>query len=369
MIVPRLIFQPQELDTDQGRSQLLANIKRASIFGAACLCSQQSLCDDRLDRFNRIVKQSGGWVDLQLQLPGLSDSVALELLNIGAARIVVERSEDGQRDRFESIPDERRLVSRTVTDCATVSAADGDQVFIDAPTVDEIISLHRQGVDVCLDVCWLDQNVETVVDFYCGILVSDRPDGLWPTIICDSIGTALGLAYSNRESLLHALTHREGAYWSRSRGGLWVKGATSGATQTLHGIRFDCDADCLRFDVTQGPPGFCHRNTHTCFGEERSIATVIQRLKDRIESPDAKSFTRKLANDTEMLRKKLLEEAGELADANGLDDRYEVAWEAADVMYFALVAMLNNGVGLDEVYAELKRRMNRIVRRKNKLES
>jgi phosphoribosyl-ATP pyrophosphohydrolase/phosphoribosyl-AMP cyclohydrolase/histidinol dehydrogenase len=144
---------------------------------------------------------------------------------------------------------------------------------------------------------------------------------------------------------------------------LWVKGLTSGATQQLLGIRFDCDRDCLRFTVTQDAPGFCHRNTHTCFGEERSIATVMQRLKQRIDSPDAKSFTKKLANDADLLRKKLLEEAGELAEAAQLDDRYEVAWEAADVLYFSLVAMLNNGVGLEEVYAELSRRMNRIVRR------
>ena len=95
----------------------------------------------------------------------------------------------------------------------------------------------------------------------------------------------------------------------------------------------------------------------------------MQRLKELIDSPDAKSFISKLANDAVMLQKKLLEEAGELSEANQGDDRYEVAWEAADVMYFSLVAMLNNGVGLDEVYAELARRMNRIVRRKNKLES
>ena len=115
--------------------------------------------------------------------------------------------------------------------------------------------------------------------------------------------------------------------------------------------------------MTQDAPGFCHRNTHTCFGAERSIATVIQRLTERIHSPDAKSFTKKLAGDAELLQKKLLEEAQELAEAAQLDDRYEVAWEAADVMYFSLVAMLNNGVGLEEVYAELARRMNRIVRR------
>ncbi len=362
MIVPKLILKASALETIDSRAQLLSEIRHASLFGSACLVSEDTLTEEQLSQLGRVVKQSSGFVNLQLQLAGVDDAAALELLNIGAAKIVTTAS---GRAAFELIPDDRILILRTSID----GAGQGDQVFVQSPTADQLVDLEKQRIDACVDSTWLDQNSETVVDYFCGILQSDRPDGLWPTIICDSLGIALGLAYSNRESLLHAIAQRQGAYWSRSRGGLWVKGLTSGATQALHSIRFDCDADCLRFTVTQDPPGFCHRNTHTCFGEERSIATVVQRLKERIESPDAKSFTRKLAGDAEMLQKKLLEEAGELADANQGDDRYEVAWETADVMYFSLVAMLNNGVGLDEVYAELARRMNRIVRRKNKLES
>ena len=362
MIVPKLLLDSSLLSTASGREKLLSEIRHASLFGSACLVSAEALTAEQLSQLGRVVKQSSGFVNLQLQLPEIDDAAALQLLNVGAAKMVTAAKE---RDRFESIPDQRILIFHDSVD----GAGQGDQVFIDEPHCDQLIDLQKQGIDVCVDSAWIDQNSETIVDYYCGVLQSDRPDGLWPTIICDSLGIALGLAYSNRESLLHAIAHRQGAYWSRSRGGLWVKGLTSGATQALHAIRFDCDADCLRFTVTQDPPGFCHRNTHTCFGEERSIATVVQRLKERIDSPDAKSFTRKLAADAEMLQKKLLEEAGELAEANQGDDRYEVAWEAADVMYFSLVAMLNNGVGLEEVYAELARRMNRIVRRKNKLET
>ncbi len=362
MIVPQLTLDVSSLATAPAREQLLSTIRCASLFGSACLVCDESLSEGALGQLGRVVKQSSGFVNLQLQLASLDDASALELLNIGAAKIVTTA---GERDEFESIPDDRILILRTSVD----GAGQGDQVVLQSPTAEQLVDLEKQKIAACVDSGWLDQNSETVVDYYCGVLQSDRPDGLWPTIICDSLGIALGLAYSNRESLLHAIAHRQGAYWSRSRGGLWVKGLTSGATQALHAIRFDCDADCLRFTVTQDPPGFCHRNTHTCFGEERSIATIVQRLKDRIDSPDAKSFTRKLASDAQMLQKKLLEEAGELAEANEGDDRYEVAWEAADVMYFSLVAMLNNGVGLEEVYAELARRMNRIVRRKNKLES
>ena len=89
----------------------------------------------------------------------------------------------------------------------------------------------------------------------------------------------------------------------------------------------------------------------------------MSRLAERIESSNEKSFTHRLATDSSLLEKKLLEEAKELSDASQEDDRYEVAWETADVFYFSLVAMLKSGVGLDEVYAELARRINRVVRR------
>ena len=236
------------------------------------------------------------------------------------------------------------------------------------PSVTQVATLEQARVETLIDADWLEANPDFLGQFFAAVLKSDRPDGLWPTIITDPLGIALGLAYSNAESLSHALKTRQGTYWSRSRDGLWIKGATSGATQQLLGVRLDCDRDCLRFTVTQDAPGFCHRNTHTCFGEERSIATVVQRLAERIADTDPKSFTRKLANDAEMLRTKLLEEAEELSEASQTDDVHEIAWEAADVLYFSLVAMLKNGVGLEKVHQELARRMNRVVRRKNKLE-
>ncbi len=172
------------------------------------------------------------------------------------------------------------------------------------------------------------------------------------------------MAYSSRESLLDAIVHRRGTYWSRSRDSLWIKGASSGALQRLTGIRMDCDRDCLRFQVIQDPPGFCHRETYSCFGKQRTIQSVIQRLCERIESADEQSFTKTLVNDPEMLRTKLLEEAQELSAAQTVDD---ITWEAADVLYFSLVKMLGQGVKLEQVYEELARRMNRVVRRKNKL--
>jgi phosphoribosyl-ATP pyrophosphohydrolase len=226
--------------------------------------------------------------------------------------------------------------------------------------------LNLLGVDVLVDVALLHSQPELIADFFRRTLITDRPDGLWSTLVVDEMGLALGLAYSNYESLLDALTHRRGTYWSRSRGGLWIKGLTSGNTQRLIGVRVDCDRDCLRFQVTQDGSGFCHLSTYSCFGYERSIATVIDRLRGRCQSSDAGSFTRKLVNDPAMLQAKLLEEASELSAAVSKE---EVAFEAADVMYFTLVKMLGAGVELSDVHRELARRMTRVIRRKNKLES
>src|SRR6184192_4817608 len=67
--------------------------------------------------------------------------------------------------------------------------------------------------------------------------------GVWPTVVCDEWGHALGLVWSTAESLARAVEQRRGVYWSRSRQALWVKGETSGNTQQLLRVDLDCDRD------------------------------------------------------------------------------------------------------------------------------
>ena len=80
---------------------------------------------------------------------------------------------------------------------------------------------------------------------------SDREDGLFTTVVCDERGMALGLVYSSAASVEEAIRCRRGVYYSRSRGGLWRKGDTSGAHQTLVLATLDCDSDALLFRVVQ----------------------------------------------------------------------------------------------------------------------
>lgn len=328
MIVPKVTVSDAATDALQ-QEMLVVQLKHWGLLGSVLLEVNFESAPTIESMLKSVVKKTSGFCDVMIRFDDASDSLAIELLNIGAAMLVVESA--SQIEQWPSVPPDRVVLQADVEHLTSVDDLDGDS--------------------------------NVIADFLIQRLRSDRPDGLWPTVICDPLGVALGLAYSNEDSLRHAIATRHGTYWSRSRDALWIKGATSGATQQLLGIRLDCDADCLRFTVKQGPPGFCHKNTYTCFGEERSIATVLHRLAERIASPDEKSFTRRLATDAGLLEKKLLEEAKELSVASQEDDRYEVAWETADVFYFSLVAMLKNGVGLDEVYAELARRMNRVVRR------
>ena len=180
--------------------------------------------------------------------------------------------------------------------------------------------------------------------------------GLWPTVVVDECGVALGLAYSSLESLRVAIEERRGVYWSRKRA-LWRKGETSGATQELLRVDLDCDRDTLRFTVRQAGPGFCHRGTRTCWGEERGLT----RLRRRLAGPATEgSYTARLLRDPALLHAKLVEEAAELAEARGIS---AVVAEAADLFYFATVAMVRAGVPLSDVSAELDRRMLRLTRR------
>ena len=81
-------------------------------------------------------------------------------------------------------------------------------------------------------------------------LKSDRPDGLFPTIVSNERGISLGLVYSNAESIRESLKTGRGVYHSRQRG-LWYKGETSGDVQELLRIDVDCDGDTLLYTVKQ----------------------------------------------------------------------------------------------------------------------
>ncbi len=214
------------------------------------------------------------------------------------------------------------------------------------------------------------------------------PDGLITAVIQDQDnGEVLMVAYMNEEAL--RLTHQTGEthFYSRSRQKLWKKGETSGHTQKVSEICYDCDGDALVVKVEQKVAA-CHTGHRSCFyrvlgpegpnrgqGGEKTAAVfdekavyqgretreVLDRLYatmlERKRNPAPDSWTAKLlSGGPEKMGKKLAEEVVELAFAVREGERDQVVKEAADVLYHSWVLMVAAEVKPEEVYAELASR-------------
>ena len=178
--------------------------------------------------------------------------------------------------------------------------------------------------------------------------------GLAPCVIQDwASGEVLTLAYINAEALARTRETGELHLWSRSRDELWHKGATSGNTQKVRAIRYDCDGDALLALVEPAGPA-CHTGERTCFyrgelepqaphevlpGLERTIAA---RAADRPEG----SYTAELLADPGRIGGKVQEEAEEVARAAREESDERVAEEAADVLYHLTVLLRTRGLEL-----------------------
>jgi len=101
------------------------------------------------------------------------------------------------------------------------------------------------------------------VELKANIKWDDR--GLVPAIVQDAhTGQVLMLAYMNQTALKQCISTGEAHFWSRSRSELWHKGATSGNTQRIVEIRYDCDGDALLLCVEPRGPA-CHTGQQSCF--------------------------------------------------------------------------------------------------------
>ncbi|KAG0359010.1 histidinol dehydrogenase-domain-containing protein [Gamsiella multidivaricata] len=226
-----------------------------------------------------------------------------------------------------------------------------------------ISELGRIGVDTLLESESLSTDHQdgklNIGEAFMATVASDRPDGLFPTVVVDEQGVSLGLVYSSLESVVESFRTRQGVYFSRSRG-LWHKGASSGSTQDLIKVHVDCDSDALQFTVHQHGTGFCHNNIRGCFGPSSGIAHLNQTLQSRKTSAPAGSYTQRLFKDSNLVQSKIMEEAEELCEAKTPED---IAWETADLIYFALVKCVANGVTLRDVEQQLENRSRKITRR------
>jgi phosphoribosyl-ATP pyrophosphohydrolase len=230
-------------------------------------------------------------------------------------------------------------------------------------TAEDVGRLDRLGADAQVGMS-LYTNRMSLGKAVGASLVKGLDGCRWPTVVCDEEGHALGLVWSTLESLEAAVRERRGIYWSRSRDELWIKGATSGATQELIRVELDCDRDALRFVVRQHGSGFCHVGTPGCWPTPFTLSTLSDAIERRMsEMPDG-SGTAELVRDPALLASKLREETEELIEAVTVQGgETEVIHEAADLLYFTLVAAASRGVGVDGLRRELARRNLRARRR------
>lgn len=195
--------------------------------------------------------------------------------------------------------------------------------------------------------------------------------GLITTVVQDATSKeVLTVAYMNEESLVKTLQTQETWFYSRSRQELWHKGATSGNTQKVIDIRYDCDQDALVVLVQPNGPA-CHTGSYSCFSKsllekETAITSsnryeIINTLEKIIaereaEMPEGSYTTYLFENGIDKMLKKIGEEAGEVIIAAKNRDQEELKWEVADLLFHLLVVMREQKLPIDEVLSTLKQR-------------
>ncbi len=191
--------------------------------------------------------------------------------------------------------------------------------------------------------------------------------GLIPAIAQDAAtGEVLMLAWINQDSLRLTIESGYATYYSRSRRQLWRKGETSGHTQRVIRLSYDCDGDAILMQVNQIGPA-CHTGKKTCFhnpvveGDLPATAGILSTIEatiaDRAANPKPGSYTNYLLDKgVEKICKKVGEEASETIIAAVKGDADGLAGEAADLLYHLAVLLHAQGVPLQDVWDVLKKR-------------
>lgn len=200
-------------------------------------------------------------------------------------------------------------------------------------------------------------------------------NGLVPAIVQDtSSKRVLTLAYMNSESLKLSIEKGETWFFSRSRQELWHKGETSGSTQKIVEMRYDCDQDAILVEVEPKGPA-CHKGSESCFEESfytagegqqgasqgSEILTQLESLiSDRFDQrPDGAYTTYLFEEGVDKILKKVGEEAAEVIIAAKNRDKQELKWESADLLYHLLVLLKEQDLPLADVFQTLEERHNK----------
>ncbi|KAI5970487.1 HIS4 [Candida margitis] len=317
-----------------------------------------------------------------------------DLLNLGVERVFLSSDDNAQYEAVlaAGLPEERfassvlqsnssLIVSTKLDDLKKYNNDENRDMFFTFNSgdilQDEVDELAKLGYTPIIESKKLTTKKQeagkiSISATFVNTLVTDRSDGLFTTLITSPAPqyTALGIVYSSKESIIAAIDEKVGVYQSRKRTHeLWYKGKTSGATQRLLQVSKDCDSDVVKFMVENRKGyGFCHKSTKfTCFGDDlqnngHGLSKLDATLQDRFENAPKGSYTKRLFDDESLLIAKLKEELDELIEAKGNKD--EVAWEAADLLYFVLCWSVKNGVKLSDIEKNLDVKSLKVTRRK-----
>lgn len=203
--------------------------------------------------------------------------------------------------------------------------------------------------------------------------------GLVPVVVQEyDTKQVLMVAYMNQEALERTVTTGTTWFYSRSRQTLWNKGETSGNIQKVIDIRYDCDGDTILVLVKANGPA-CHTGHESCFyrnieGNELSnpvfdadevygstgpaiLYEVMDVIKSRYQERPEGSYTTYLFDKgIDKILKKVGEETAEVIIASKNPGKEELIYEASDLMYHLMVLMVEKGISLGEIFAELKNR-------------
>ena len=189
-----------------------------------------------------------------------------------------------------------------------------------------------------------------------------KGNGLVPAIVQDARTLqVLMLGYMNAESLAETEATGRVTFWSRSRGELWTKGATSGNVLELVSVEADCDADTLLVKAIPAGPT-CHLGSVSCFGTAGArgagfLAALEAVIAGREGGDPDESYTaRLLAKPVHKVAQKVGEEGVETALAATSEDDAALAGEAADLIYHLLVLLRKRGLELEDVVEVLRER-------------
>jgi phosphoribosyl-ATP pyrophosphohydrolase/phosphoribosyl-AMP cyclohydrolase len=209
----------------------------------------------------------------------------------------------------------------------------------------------------------------------------EKQGGLVPAVVQDvTTGQVLMVAYMNETALQRTLDTGKTWFFSRSRQRLWMKGETSGHVQEVEEILFDCDQDCLLVKVRQIGVA-CHTGHYSCFyrnieGEEVSprlfrvedwyqaglegpgvLFELIDVIRERQRTMPENSYTSYLfSKGLDKILKKIGEESAEVIIAAKNREKKELIYETADLIYHLLVLLVEQGVELSDIFAELRSR-------------